>query len=129
MIDIEKYGPQCIGNVIRIIDNYSLLINAAYPPLTVGAKVSVYEVCDTIKDLDGTPLGTYDYVKCTLIVKEVFDKFSICTVIPDTCSPFEYALAPVLKKSYSPLNVNESDIKPLSINSESVLIGDPIKLS
>ena len=39
----KKYGINFIGNVIRIIDNRTLLVNVGRDDLSVGQTIQVYE--------------------------------------------------------------------------------------
>ena len=52
-----------IGNVIRIINNRSLIIDAGSDIVSVGDKIKVYEATDTLKNLDGTRLAVFEYTK------------------------------------------------------------------
>ena len=76
--DKEKYGPNCIGQVIRIVDETELIINVSEYDITVGDKIVVYALGDTIKDLDGTELGKYECDKATLTVVTTTENYSIC---------------------------------------------------
>lgn len=42
MKDTKNYGPDCLGQVIRIIDDTEIIINVGSFYLTVGDKVIVY---------------------------------------------------------------------------------------
>ncbi len=66
--------------VIEILDKKSILINMGKKD---GAKrgdiVEIYEVGDKIIDPKTSEvIGTYDNIKDTLKITEVFDKFSVC---------------------------------------------------
>ena len=37
--DKEKYGPNCIGQVIRIVDETELIINVSEYDITVGDNI------------------------------------------------------------------------------------------
>ena len=58
----KQYGSECIGNVIRIIDNRTLLVNIGKDVLQLGDKIQIYELGEMIKNFDGTDLCHYIYV-------------------------------------------------------------------
>lgn len=80
----EKYGPECIGKVIRIIDDTEIIINAGEDILTVGDKITIYAIGDEITDLDGTNLGYYECDKATLTVVTTTQHYSICKTEKNT---------------------------------------------
>lgn len=129
----HNYGDECVANVIRIIDNRTLLVNAGTNMLRVGQRVQVYEVGQEITDLDGTVLSRYFFIKDELEVIQVEDSYSVCQKtekIVKTYNPF--ALSPLLetkKTEYIPLNIDTSDIEELKPNDPLVRVGDPIKLA
>lgn len=130
---IEKYGDEFVANVIRIIDNRTIIVNAGKNYLEVGQTVQVYDSTHEIKDLDGKVLSRYFYIKDELEVVQVEDSYSVCKKmksVTKTYSPF--ALSPLLetkKTEYIPLNIDETDIEELKPNDPLVRIGDPIKLA
>lgn len=130
---IEKYGTEFIGNVIRIIDHRTVLVNAGRDDLSVGQTVQIYEPCEEIKDLDGNVLCNYHFIKDELEVIQVETRYSVCQKqksVTKTYSPF--ALSPLLetkKTEYIPLNIDEADIQELKPKDSKVRIGDPIKLA
>lgn len=65
----KKYGNNFLGNVIRIIDNKTLLVNVGKYDLKVGDIIQVYEHSEEIFDLDGTSIGNYEFIKGELEVK------------------------------------------------------------
>lgn len=67
-----------IGNVIRIINNRSLIIDAGSDIVSVGDKIKVYEATDTLKNLDGTTLAVFEYTKDELEVVDVEESYSVC---------------------------------------------------
>lgn len=129
----EKYGKDFIGNVIRIIDNRTVLVNVGHEYLSVGQTVQIYEPGEEIKDLDGRVLSNYSFIKDELEVVQVEDSYSVCQkqkTITKTYSPF--ALSPLLETketTYIPLNLDETDIQELKPKDSKVRVGDPIKLT
>lgn len=129
----EKYGKEFVGNVIRIIDNRTILVNVGHEDLSVGQTVQVYEPGVEIKDLDGSVLCNYSFVKDELEVIRVESLYSVCQKqesITETYNPF--VLSPLLetkKTKYIPLNIDEADIQELNPKDSKVRIGDPIKLA
>lgn len=129
----EKYGEEFVGNVIRIIDNRTVLVNVGQDDLSVGQTVQIYEPGTEIRDLDGSVLCNYSFIKDELEVIQVEKLYSVCKKqksITKTYNPF--ALSPLLettKKEYIPLNIDEADIQELKPNDTKVRIGDPIKLA
>lgn len=121
-----------IGNVIRIIDDRTLIIDVGSPLISVGDKIKVYEVSDTLKKLDGTPLAVFEYTKDELEVIDVEEYYSICQKNKVITVPLatQLAISPLLgREKHVPLNVNPEDIEPLKIKNEKICIGDPVKLS
>lgn len=122
----------CIGKVIRIVDEFTLIINAGSLSLSVGDKVQVYESGEPIVDLDGTALDEYIYVKDELEVVQVEERYSVCkknkTVSKRIFSPF--ALSPLLEQTTTenvPMNIEESELKPLPSIDETIHVGDKVK--
>lgn len=123
-----------IGNVIRILDEYQLIINAGKAKLNVGDIIQVYETGEPILDLDGTVLNDYIFVKDELEVITVQNNYSICcknkTITKTIRDPF--ALSPMLERTiieHPPLLINKSDIQPLSPIDPIIHIGDPVKMA
>lgn len=119
-----------IGNVIRILDNRTLIVNAGRNILDIDDEIKVYETLDTLKDLDGTALCVFEYTKATLKVTEVEDLYSVCKYQKTQVERTTFALSPLLTMAsshYVPLNVNEDEIEPLSPVDPVIHVGDPIK--
>ena len=130
---IQKYGKDFIANVIRIIDNRTILVNAGKDILSVGQTIQVYEVGEPIKDLDEKALGNYIFVKDELEVIQTESNYSICQkqeVITKTVNPL--ALSPLLlesrKTEYVPLNIEKTDVQQLIPRDRKIRIGDPVRL-
>lgn len=130
--DIKCHDLKCIGNVIRIIDRRTIIVNAGKRALSVGQNIQVYELGDEIKDLDGRVLSQFIHVKDTLEVIQAEENYSVCKkmkTVTKTISPL--ALSPLLetkKTEYIPLHVDEADIQELKPTDPFVRVGDPIKL-
>ena len=73
-----NYGPNCLGNVIRILDNRTLIINTGNDVLSKGDTIAVYIPVEPIYDLDGSELAVYEYIKDILEVIAVEPSYSIC---------------------------------------------------
>lgn len=125
--DKLSFGPNCIGQVVRIIDKTELIVNAGEEDLTVGDKIIVYAIGDEIKDLNGNSLGMYEYDKEILNVVTTTEQYSICKTNITHKSSFEI-LNQFQISTYEEMNVEPNDIKGLQIkNKDVVKIGDPIK--
>lgn len=128
----KKYGINFIGNVIRIIDNRTLLVNVGRDDLSVGQTIQVYEPGEKIIDLDGAILSNYNFIKDELEVIQVEDTYSVCQKQKIITKNISFALSPLLetkKTEYIPLNIDESEIQELKPKDPLVRIGDPIKLA
>lgn len=128
----KKYGVDFIGNVIRIIDNRTLLVNVGKSDLSVGQTIQVYEPGEEIKDLDGTVLSNYYFIKDELEVIHVEDTYSVCQKQDTITKSINFALSPLLetkRTEYVPLNIDEADIQELKPKDPLVRVGDPIKLA
>ena len=131
----EKYGPNCAGVVLRILDKQTLLILPIEDSslFSEGDKISVYEYSEPILDLDGNELCRFEYIKDTLEVTNITSRYIVCKkteVITREVSAF--ALSPLLKNTVTedvPLKVQESDIEPFKIENEYIRNGDPVKFS
>ena len=130
----QKYGTNCIGNVIRILDNRTLIVNVGKDVLSKGNTIAVYVPVEPIYDLDGTELAIYEYTKDLLTVTTVEASYSLCqkqqkeVIEPTTIS--RLALSPLLEErsKYIPLNVDDAEISPFSIDTK-IHVGDPIKFA
>lgn len=127
----EKYGPECIGKVIRIIDDTEIIINAGEDILTVGDKITIYAIGDEITDLDGTNLGYYECDKATLTVVTTTQHYSICK----TEKKYKKSTLGVITNfstdvfiGYERISIDQEQAKPISIkNKDKVQVGDLVK--
>lgn len=130
-IDLEKYGENCIGQVIRILDNRTLVVNAGSDILSVGMEIKIYEPLDMLHNPDGSNLCKLEYTKDVLEVIEVETDYSICQKKKKvTTNAMALAVSPLLsmeKTEYVPLKIDESELQPLSGETSTIHIGDPIK--
>ena len=121
-----------IGKVIRILDQYTLLVDAGNDILTEGSHIQVYEPIEMITAPDGTELGFYDYIKDTLEVIRVEDHFSVCRKNESIPKTISLALSPLLDAHVTervPLKIDEKDIQSLKPKEPLIKIGDPIKFA
>jgi len=131
-MDKKSGSKPSIGNVVRIIDSYTIIVNVGCDILKVGDKIQIYEPIEMIKDTNGNDLGFYNYIKDTLNVIKTENLFSVCRkneVIEKTTS---FALSPLLeRKIYEkvPLNIDANDICELKPSDPLIRVGDLIKLA
>lgn len=125
----EKHGPHYIGNVIRILDNRTIVVNAGKSLLKPNEIIQIYEVGDPLIDIDGETICNYEYVKDELEVIFVDELYSVCRKFEsETTNPFQSPVFGTITK-YIPLKVKEEDIKPFKPQNTYIQIGDPIKLA
>lgn len=123
--DLDK-----IGEVIRIIDDRTLIINAGLGTLSVDDEVKIYQSLDTLFNTDGTELCVYEYTKAILKVIEVSYCYSVCKYQKTKMALSTLSLSPLLSSSqtvYVPLNVNKDEIQPLPEPDPVIHVGDPVK--
>ena len=129
--DKEKYGPNCIGQVIRIVDETELIINVSEYDITVGDKIVVYALGDTIKDLDGTELGKYECDKATLTVVTTTENYSICkseVIMKKSAIVVASDIFSSTYEGYKTLKVNKEQMKKIEIKNKDVIqLGDLVK--
>ena len=125
------YGPNFIGNIIRIIDKRTIIVNVGNDVLSPEDKIQVYELGPEITNRDGSVLCKYEFVKDELEVIWVTPCYAVCrknkTVTRNSIS---LALSPLLTGQYTehePLNVLEEEIQPLKISDPIIHVGDPVK--
>lgn len=63
--------------VIKIIDEYTLIIDIGSNRIEKGTWIAVYEKGPEIRDTNKKLLGTYDFTKAKLRVTEVYENFSV----------------------------------------------------
>lgn len=135
--NIVDYGPNCIGNVIRILDERTVIVNAGSESLNVGDKIVIYTVVEPLYDLDGSLLSMFEYSKDTLEVIDTNTKYSICKKMKTRKTKYSglasaaLAISPLLMSEgteYVPLNVDSGNISPLKEIDPKIHLGDPIRL-
>ena len=117
-----------IGNVIRIPDRYSVVINVGRKHnVSTGMSFMVYEEGEPIIAPDGTNLGKIEHVKALVRVTHVQKEFSIAETwksdkVTTVSSSIFNSLA--IRKS---LPVSEDEIEPFRSFSKEVKVGDLVK--
>lgn len=132
MIEIKK--PDKIGHVIRILDDYTLIVDVGAKKLSIGDMVEIYEIGDVIKDLNGEPLSYYVHIKDELEVVQVEELYSLCRKPMSLNKTFSSVLAisPMLERSFTeqtPLNIDKSQVQPLNPSDNTIHVGDSVKLA
>lgn len=120
-----------IGKVIRILDNFTIIVSAGCANLSVGDTVHIFSVGEPILDLDGNILDYYYFIKDKLEVIQVEDNYSICRKNEFTVKTV-FALSPMLEqgvKERVPINVDKKDIHPFQDIDPKIHIGDDVKLA
>ena len=127
-----NYGPDCIGNIIRIIDDRTVIVNVGKKILKVGDKIVVYEVGEPLFDITGEILANFEHQKEILQVIQTESQYSVCQKEENVTNKLVFAISPLLetKKTESvPMKVEASDIQELKPHDRYVRVGDPIKLA
>lgn len=125
---------KCIGKVIKIPNEYIVIISANKYEVNIGDDVAIYEPGDEILDPDtGEKLGDFDFIKTKLEISETYDNYSVCQrVVYERRSPVFGALSPLLEdetvEKIKKINVNPEHNDNLKIKNSKVSIGDPVKL-
>ena len=126
-------SAHCIGHVIRILDEFTFLIDVGKSHISVDDEIEIYELGEPIKAIDGSILSEYVCVKDKLTVIETQERYSICKKnkykSPTTISTFS-ALSPLLEEYSSrriPLNVDSKDLHPFPPQNSKIHIGDLVK--
>lgn len=125
-----------LGHVIRIIDEYSVIVDVGKDTLSVDDSIQIYQLGEPITDLQGNELCKYVFVKDNLRVIDVQDCYSVCrkekTITKKTTTSALFALSPLLETTYQEkekLQVKKEDIHPLKHINSTIAIGDYIKLA
>ena len=130
----KLYGDAYIGNVIRILSKTQLIINAGKNVVSIGDKLYVYLPESELKDLDGTSLGTYEYIKGKITVIDATDNYAVCESSETKTkkqSPL-FAISPLVNTTVeviAPLNIDDSSIDALKIKNKAIEVGDPVKFA
>lgn len=125
-----------LGHVIRIIDEYSVIVDVGKDTLSVDDSIQIYQLGEPIIDLEGNELCKYVFVKDNLRVIDVQDCYSVCrkekTITKKAATSALFALSPLLETTYQEkekLQVKKEDIQPLKHINSTIAIGDYIKLA
>lgn len=132
--DKKKFGSNCIGHVIRILDNHSLIINVGQlDGISKDDIIQVYEYLGPLKDLDGKELGPLEYVKAELFVIRSEDEYAICKTSTYRKSPLPMpkGTSPLLygEKTHYTFPIKNNELEPLTPTDSTVHVGDPVKKS
>lgn len=120
-----------IWKIIKIIDDFEVIINAGKEDfIKVNDIFEIVSPGETIIDPDTKEdLGTLDFIKAKIIVKELYDKFSVCRNI-ETNLPSQY-LSNNLSQSFTkPLKVDAEEITGRSLSYDAYIkLGDSVRKS
>lgn len=123
------------GHIIKIIDEYSVIIDLGNRAVKKNDIVYIYEKNNTIKDLKGNILGRYDICKGKLCVTEVYDSFSVCEAVPSSSDKYtaiynSLVLSPLLEATTKKkkLNIDPSVINKIKAEDNAIRIGDIVKI-
>ena len=126
-------SAHCIGHVIRILDEFTLLIDVGKSRISVNDEIEIYELGEPIKAIDVSVLSEYVCVKDKLTVVETQEQYSVCRKnkfkATSSISSFS-ALSPLLEEYNSrrvPLNVDRKDFQPFAPKNSKIHIGDLVK--
>lgn len=126
----EKFGAKFIGQIIRILDEHTVIINLGSGDVRVGEDLQIYEYLGDLLGPDGKNYGSFEYVKAEIEVVRVEPKYAICKTEKVTGPSISMALSPLLERPTShrsDLPVDKSDIAPLKPQDRKVHVGDPVK--
>lgn len=117
--------------VIKIIDEYNIVINyGANDGAKDGERLDIFVPGQSVIDpVTGENLGTLDYVKAKIMVKDAFPKMSVCVNVQTTSNAFLAGISNVLGSHPIALNVSALDISGGFENADSeVHVGDLVRL-
>lgn len=132
----ETENKFCIGKVVMIPNEYTIVINVTNEILSVGDEVCIYEAGKEILDYDTKDvIGTFDFIKAQLKVVETYENYSVCKkfVTEKRGGLMSFgALSPLLEGetvvSAEMLNVNPEQNEHLELNNPEICLGDLVKL-
>lgn len=121
-----------LGHVIRIIDEYTIIVDAGANALSVDDFIQIYQPCDYIYDLDGNVLSEYFCIKDELKVIDVQEKYSVCRKVKEkVVQTSRLILSPLLETQHritEKLSVESSELQPLEPIDMKIHVGDFIKI-
>lgn len=99
--------------------------------MSIGDNLQICEESNDIKNFDNEIIGKFYFIKDTVEVTEVYDKYVICkkltrrntSPITNMNNLFKDSIEIVEDK----LNVNDKDNKKLTIKNKEISIGDVVK--
>lgn len=129
------YGPNFIANIVRILDDRTVIVNVGSSKLSVGNNILVYSLVDTIYNLDGSKLASYEYIKDELEVIETSKNYSVCQKtkkrVVENHLGSAFTISPLFdsREEFIPMDVDKEEISPLPQIDRKIHVGDPIKLA
>ena len=121
-----------VGKVIESPNDKTLIISKEEKnSLSIGDNLQICEESNDIKNFDNEIIGKFYFIKDTVEVTEVYDKYVICkkltrrntSPITNMNNLFKDSIEIVEDK----LNVNDKDNKKLTIKNKEISIGDVVK--
>lgn len=121
-----------VGKVIEIPNDKTLIISKEEKiSLSIGDNLQICEESNDIKNFDNEIIGKFYFIKDTVEITEVYDKYVICkkltrrntSPITNMNNLFKDSIEIVEDK----LNVNDKDNKKLTIKNKEISIGDVVK--
>ena len=121
-----------VGKVIEIPNDKTLIISKEEKnSLSIGDNLQICEESNDIKNFDNEIIGKFYFIKDTVEVTEVYDKYVICkkltrrntSPITNMNNLFKDSIEIVEDK----LNVNDKDNKKVTIKNKEISIGDVVK--
>lgn len=127
---MQMYSTNHVGEIIRIIDAYTIIINAGYNRLKVGDTVQVYLMGEPLYNLDGSFLCNYEFIKDELDVIQTEELYSVCQKHKTIEQKFTLPLSPILDTFYQreSLKLDEGVVQKMPKYDKTVSIGDYVKL-
>ena len=124
--------PTPLGHVVRIIDQYTVIVDVGANNLSVDDFIQIYQPGDSIYDLEGNVLSEYFYIKDELKVIDVQEKYSVCQKAKEkVVQSSRLILSPLLETQQwtaKKLSVEANEIQPLEPIDMKIHSGDFIKI-
>lgn len=120
-----------IGQVIRIINDKTILVDAGKGIVNKGNHVNIFALSDEIFDLNEKSLGVFKNSKETLVVTQVEEHYSLCQKLENEAGYLPTVISPLLVGSVKVarvLPVQEEDIKPLDGYTDIISVGDFVEI-
>lgn len=131
---IDAQSGEPIGKVIKIPNEYTIIVNVGNDVLSLGDDIYIVEAGSDVIDPDtGEKLGRYDFIKEELSVEQVYPQFSVCKKIKYENKPSVLeSISPLISgqktKVFEKIQVNEEHNDCLELKNPEVNIGDSVKL-